>query len=274
MSLTGTQGPAEILPSAHTVLFDWDLDQFATLVDNCAEDDTVRLSLAYLPRDGVILEAGCGPGHVVAYMRRQGFDIEGIELNAAVVRAARQRFPDLRIGLGDVASVNVADGHYAGLMSFGVIEHFREGPAEPLREHWRVLRPGGIAVISVPSFTVLRRLKAQRRRVARLFRQPRANRSGHDGFVYEPYPDDGQFFEYRLRPAEFEAAVRHAGFELIQSVPTHHLPGLWLELGKSWVQNSERRFTPTLMGRTADRLGRLWPHFHNHMHSIVARKTS
>ena len=276
MPLTGSDRPppaAPALPGDHTVLFDWDLDQFATLVGNCAFDDTVSLSLAHLPRDGLILEAGCGPGHVVEYLRQQGFTIEGIELNAVIVRAARERFPGLRIRLGDVARVDVPDGHYAGLMSFGVIEYFRAGPAEPLREHWRVLRPGGIAVISVPSFTLVRRIKALRRLGVRLG-TPRTNRRGHDGFLYEPYPDDGKFFEYRLTRGEFETAVRRAGFEIVHSLPTHHLAGLWLEFGETWVANSERRFTPTRLGRLTDRLGRLWPYFHNHMHSIVARKIS
>lgn len=275
MPVTGNPEPgsAVALPSEHTVLFDWNLDEFGTLVDNCAADDTVNLSLTHLPRDGLILEAGCGPGHVVEYMRQRGFAIEGIELNAAIVEAARLRFPGLAIRIGDVGRVDVPDGHYAGLMSFGVIEHFRAGPSDPLREHWRVLRPGGVAVISVPSFTALRRLKALRRRVTRLFDQPRANRRGLNGFIYEPYPDDGPFFEYRLTKEEFEAAVLNAGFEIMHSLPTHHLVGLWLELGTAWVRNEHRCFTATWLGRAADRLGRLWPHSHNHMHTIVARKT-
>jgi len=66
--------------------------------------------------------------------------------------------------------------------------------------------------------------------------------------------------------------VLRAGFEILRSQPSHHLVGLWLELGPVWVQNTDRRFTPTRLGRITDRLGRLWPYFHNHMHSIVARK--
>ncbi len=269
-------------PHDHTILFEWDFAEFDQLVRNCAEDDTVQLALRHLPRDGRVLEAGCGSGHVIEYLQQRGYDIEGVELNAPVVAEVRRRLPHLRIRVGDIAALDCPDGAYAGLLSFGVVEHFRAGPEAPLAEHCRVLRPGGIAVISVPSFTVLRRWKHAARNLLRPLRPrnfppwrtavPPVNRRGRDGFRYHVQPRQGPFFEYWMRPAEFEAQVRRAGFEIVASLPTHHYTGLWSELGESWVRNERRRFVPTPAARRLDRLLRPWPFFHNFMHTIIARK--
>jgi SAM-dependent methyltransferase len=274
--------PLTRLNSDHTVLFDWDFGQFEQLVRNCDEDDTVQLALRYLPRDGRVLEAGCGPGHVVEYLQRRGLDIEGVELNASVVAEAKRRYSQLRIELGDISALSCRDDTYSGLLSFGVVEHFRGGLERPLAEHLRVLRPGGIAVISVPSYNRLRRWKNGMRAVLRPLR-PRnfppwrqatrpVNKRNRDGFLYHVMPRHGPFFEYWLRPDEFEKEVAAVGFEIAASLPTHHYTGLWSELGERWVRNENRRFVPTQAAIQLDQILRHWPFFHNFMHTVIARK--
>jgi SAM-dependent methyltransferase len=267
----------------HTILFDWDFSQFDQFVRNCEEDETVQLALRHVPKDGGrVLEAGCGSGYVIEYLQQRGYDIEGVELNAPVVAEIRRRYPHLRVAVADISALPCPDHTYAGLLSFGVVEHFRGGMQPPLVEHRRVLRPGGIAVISVPSFTVLRRWKCFGRALLRPLRPrnfppwrrvgPPVNRRGSDGFIYHVMPRQGPFFEYWLRPAEFEREVRRAGFEIVASLPTHHFTGLWSEFGESWVRNENRRFVPTARARLFHRVMRHWPFFHNFMHTIIARK--
>lgn len=273
-------------PAAHTVLFDWDLSQFDRMVALSAEDDSLRLGLPFLPRDGLILEAGSGPGHKVAYLQNLGYSVEGVELNGAVVESMRAHRPTLPLRIGDVGRLEVPDGHYAALTSFGVIEHFRAGPHTPLAEHFRVLRPGGVALISVPSLNFLRRLKRTWFRLTaplrpslnpllrRLLGKPRAqlNRRGADGLVYEVNPLRGPFFEYWLTPAEFESEVRAAGFAIVRSEPTHHAVGLWGELGSWAARNLDGDFQFTAPGRALHALFGGRSFVHAHMHTIVARK--
>lgn len=268
------------------MLFDWDLGQFDRLVENCDFDDSLQLALPYLKRTGKILEAGCGPGHVVAYLLARGFEVEGVELNAQVVGSMAQLRPDLPLRVADVSNIRVPDGYYESVLSFGVIEHFRAGPSAALQEHHRILAENGIAMFSVPSLTAVRRLKRRwyfatasfrpslNPLVRRIAHRPpvRHNRRDRDGFQFDVNPVRGDFFEYIFRPAEFEALVKSAGFEILESRPTHHAVGLWSEFGEWAVRNDRRRFVPTPTGRTLHAALSLRPFLHNHMHTIIARK--
>ena len=43
---------------------------------------------------GPVIEVGCGPGHVTAYLAEAGADAIGLDLSSGMVAEARRRFPD------------------------------------------------------------------------------------------------------------------------------------------------------------------------------------
>ncbi|NUR09057.1 MAG: DUF480 domain-containing protein, partial [Nocardioidaceae bacterium] len=49
-----------------------------------------------------VVEVGCGPGHVTAYVADGGADALGIDLSPAMVEEARRRFPGRRFEVGDL----------------------------------------------------------------------------------------------------------------------------------------------------------------------------
>ena len=51
---------------------------------------------------GPVVEVGCGPGHVTAYLVSRGADATGIDLTPAMVEEARRRFPEGRYEVGDL----------------------------------------------------------------------------------------------------------------------------------------------------------------------------
>ena len=51
---------------------------------------------------GPVVEVGCGPGHVTAYLADGGADALGIDLSTAMVAEARRRFPDGTYEVGDL----------------------------------------------------------------------------------------------------------------------------------------------------------------------------
>lgn len=150
---------------------------------------------AHLPKQGRILEAGCGLGQFVLALRVRGYDAEGVEWGADTVAKVREIVSDLPIRVGDVTRLDVPDGYYSGYISLGVVEHRREGPEPFLREAFRVLEPGGVALISVPSFHALRRMKAR-------LGMYRADAGGLD------------FYQYAYANEEFSGLLQDAGFQV------------------------------------------------------------
>jgi SAM-dependent methyltransferase len=49
-----------------------------------------------------VVEVGCGPGHVTAYLADRGAQATGIDLSAAMVAEARRRFPGRHYEVGDL----------------------------------------------------------------------------------------------------------------------------------------------------------------------------
>jgi ubiquinone/menaquinone biosynthesis C-methylase UbiE len=111
--------------------------------------------LKYAPRNGKVIEAGCGLGRYVFLMSKLGINIEGLDFSSATINHLNNWRENNGINanftVGDVKELPYKDYSLSGYLSFGVIEHFIEGPQKALKEAYRVLKPGGIAIITTPS---------------------------------------------------------------------------------------------------------------------------
>ena len=273
---------------AQSIEFAWDPADFDALLRSCRYDDGVRLSLEWLiNKQSKILEAGCGLGRVVKYLHDLGFqNVWGIELNEEAVAYTNREFPELRIVAGDLLGMDMIFGadSFDYVLSFGVVEHFPSGLEDPLKAIWRVLRPGGIAIVTVPSLNTIRRIVdlVDRSRhyvnprrnalVRKVFRKkPLSGRMSRE-FLYYVYPPGGPFFEYRLTPKEFESACIVAGFQILKSVPISHIDGLYHLFGARLVKFENWEFEVSRPGAIINNLFRRIPFFHNHMHACVLKK--
>jgi SAM-dependent methyltransferase len=110
-----------------------------------------------------VLDLGCGAGrHAFEAFRRGGrvvaFDADGGELEAvggmlAAMREAGQDPPgaSARVVRGDATAMPFADGAFDRVIAAEVLEHI-PGDQRALHEIARVLRPGGVAAVTVPSW--------------------------------------------------------------------------------------------------------------------------
>ncbi|WP_144764842.1 class I SAM-dependent methyltransferase [Curtobacterium sp. 9128] len=93
---------------------------------------------------GRVLDAGCGPGHWTAHLRKHGADVVGVDRVPEFIAHARAAHPDSAFRLGSIDALPETAGSVAGVLAwYSLIHHGPETIRRPLGEFARVLRPGG-----------------------------------------------------------------------------------------------------------------------------------
>lgn len=268
---------------ARSVIFSWDEAEAFDLLRSCDDDGILEVLKKYASQGAYVLESGCGLARYVRYLTDRGWRCVGLEYRKQTVDAVRGVWPDLDIIQGDVAAAPFPENSFDAIISLGVVEHFPEGPERALRDMRRVLKPGGIAIITVPCLNAVRRFK-RRTGLVELLSLPRALVAGmirgelrmptrfKREYKYAVYPAFGSFFEYRMTPAEFADEVHAAGFEILEQRPHAELDGIYHELNPFGLLIGFRRwkFYPTPLGRWLHEKLKRRMYFCCHMQMIVA----
>lgn len=93
---------------------------------------------------GEVVDVGCGPGTITAYLRSIGMSVSGIDLSPQMVDVARRDHPGLRFQVGSMSALDLADASVAGVVAwYSIIHTPPEALTEQLAELTRVLVPGG-----------------------------------------------------------------------------------------------------------------------------------
>ncbi|MBT1677324.1 class I SAM-dependent methyltransferase [Curtobacterium aurantiacum] len=123
-------------------------DEYAAVLgsmDTVHPEDRALVDAWAAVRDGLLLDAGCGPGHWTAHLARQGNRVIGIDAAPEFVEHARRTHDasvDFRVGSLD--ALPLADGSVDGVLAwYSVIHHEPSRIGGPLEEFRRVLTPGG-----------------------------------------------------------------------------------------------------------------------------------
>jgi SAM-dependent methyltransferase len=109
-----------------------------------------------------VLDAGCGTGRLAIELARRGYDVVGVEVEAAMLDAARAKAPELDWVLGDLAADDVAGtGTYDLVVAAGNVMIFLQLGTEAavMANLAGFLVPGGLLVAG---FQIGRQLSIER----------------------------------------------------------------------------------------------------------------
>ncbi|AFL82966.1 methyltransferase family protein [Belliella baltica DSM 15883] len=125
--------------------------------DKLVSDNPIhqRLLKAYIAArpmvSGDLLEVGCGEGRGVEVLLEKVDSYLGLDKIEEVITSLRAKFPNVAFQQAVIPPFkNIASNTYDTVVSFQVIEHIEDDKLF-LEEIYRVLKPGGKAIISTPN---------------------------------------------------------------------------------------------------------------------------
>ena len=166
----------------------------------------------------VWLDAGCGTGTLARWLARRGCSVLGVAAASEMVAAARsasEKYSDRLsfVRITTIARLALDDHSLDGILCSSVLEYVL-APQACLSEFARVLKPGGLLLVSVPNRgSVVRRVQRACHRVGTLLGQPWCK------FL--------DYSRHQYSTPEFERLLEQAGFSGEKLVPFGSpLPGL------------------------------------------------
>lgn len=113
---------------------------FEDLTDSAYIDEF----LEKLPKKGVVLDAGCGPGQFSQYMARKGFEVVGIDFSNEMLEIAKQKVQNVHFRHMDMRKLDFDEATFDGILSaYSLIHITSDDIPVTLKNFHRVLKPVG-----------------------------------------------------------------------------------------------------------------------------------
>ncbi len=160
---------------------------------------------------GPICDMGCGPGQIARYLHRQGVETLGVDLSPRMITEAQRLNPDIHFHQGDMLSLPDADHSWGGIAAFYCIIHIpREQIVDALREMKRVLKPGGVLLVTFHIGDEIKHIEE---------------------WWEKPVNLDFAFYE----PVEMENWLKEAGYELEETLVREPNPEVEVATRRAYV---------------------------------------
>ncbi len=89
----------------------------------------------------MVLDIGCGTGHLTAKIAARGAQVMGVDRSPEMVRQAREAYPGIRFEVADATKIPL-DGRFNAVFSNATL-HWIKKPGQVAAEIARLLQPGG-----------------------------------------------------------------------------------------------------------------------------------
>lgn len=125
-------------------------EQYIELIDGNRwrhPDDLDLIARHLTIRPGVVLDVGCGPGHLTAHLRSLDVDARGIDLVPDFVEHARASHPDGDYELGSMDQLPYEDQSVAGVLAWYSLIHMPPDDLDGALSELRRVSTSGAALV-------------------------------------------------------------------------------------------------------------------------------
>ncbi len=181
----------------------------------------------FLPKNDLILEAGCGLGPKLLYFEKKDYKIIGVDYVLSALARVKKYESAVKLAQSDVHCLPFQEGRFGAYLSYGVVEHFPQGPHQAIKEAYRVLKPDGLIFMMVPADNFLTRFVYNEQNfLHKLKRIPLVRKiAGKPPLV--PKEENPTYFKLHGRN-EMKNILETSGFNIIFEKPLSHSFNLYL----------------------------------------------
>jgi SAM-dependent methyltransferase len=186
-----------------------------------------------------VLDFGAASGRVLRHFAVQGpaSEVWGSDLNSRHVRWLQEFIPQAKAIINDAfPPLPIAENFFDLVTAFSVFTHIDEGESDWMAELRRILRPGGLAYVTIhneATWEELRLLKEQKKQQkSRLFCSMAAADPQFTTLVDGPLPAERIVYEF-AKQGPYRAQVFHSTsyvkrvwaqfFDILDVLPRHHM---------------------------------------------------
>jgi ubiquinone/menaquinone biosynthesis C-methylase UbiE len=123
-------------------------------------ETTLARLAAHLPNGGRVLDVGCGAGFTVLELVQQGYQVSGVDFAPNMIiraqREAKNRHLAVDFRVADAESLPYNTASFDAVIALGLMGNLTQDQPT-LREMHRVLKEGGLLVLSMPNYCGLDR---------------------------------------------------------------------------------------------------------------------
>lgn len=181
----------------------------------------VQTMLRYLPVAARILDAGCGTGGLLLFLKQRGGDVTGIDTSPVAIETLKRLAPHIHAQVASIEELPFPNASFEAYAAIGSWEYPPAGPDRSAREAARVLKNGGFAFIEVPQTSLLRRLiYSPLKRLEYVWKTAQGKKP--------------EFAHHLFTQEDLKALLHQHGFDVLEIHP-HDLPepnrhyGLWVD---------------------------------------------
>jgi tRNA (uracil-5-)-methyltransferase TRM9 len=111
----------------------------------------IEILSQYVSDGDRILDLGCGNGRLLKVLRGRKMEYFGLDTSKKLIEIARREHPQNRFEVGDILNLPYSDDFFNKVFVIRTLHHIpsKEFRLQALREARRVLKPGGLLVLTV-----------------------------------------------------------------------------------------------------------------------------
>ena len=167
----------------------------------------------YLTSRDRVLDLGCGNGRFQEFLKDKGVDYIGVDPSEKLIEIAKKKYPRQKFLSADALRLPFSDSYFDKVYSIAVLHHIPsdESRGQFLKETKRILKPGGLLILTCWKFHKLKELfLIFKFAILKILRLSKLD----FGDIFEPWGQKIKRYYHSFSKQELATLVQENGFKI------------------------------------------------------------